>query len=230
MTEVFTEENKGREERPDPARGGVGAEYSEVYIGDCTDGNCDRVATVRIHDEWVVCTLHHEGHLLFEECNEIDLTLGLIMSWRSQADAHGLDAIQQVFDRATFDLSQRREAVKERREALDRIEQESIANHDMRVEMGERVAAIQYPSAFARVLAQLAHYEGDDWAQFAADMTHTAGQKWGAAEAEWLHATLLNGARLEPSAGFLDDLTSGLGLDVRQRTKLAMAYTFGKGA
>jgi hypothetical protein len=228
MTETFTEETKGREERPDPARGGVGAKYSEAYIGDCTDGNCDRVATVRIHDEWVVCTLHHEGHLLFEEHNEIDLTLGLIKSWRSQADAHGLDSIQQVFDRATFDLSQRREAVKERREALDRIEQESIANHDMRVEMGERVAAIQYPSAFARVLAQLAHYEGDDWAQFAADMTHTAGQKWGAAEAEWLHANLMGTAHLEPPAGFMDDLASSLGLDVRQQTKLAMAYTYEK--
>jgi hypothetical protein len=203
-------------------------EYAQTYIGDCTDSDCDRVATVRIHDEWVVCTLHHEGHLLFEEHNEIDLTLGLIMSWRSQADAHGLDAIQQVFDRATFDLSQRREAVKERREALDRIEQESIANHDLRVEMGKRVAAIQYPSAFARVLAQLAHYADDDMNRFAAAMVHAAGDQYGDAEREWLHATLLNGARLEPPAGFLDDLASGLGLDQRQRTKLAMAYTFEK--
>lgn len=230
MTEVFTEENKAREERPDPARGGGGAKYSEAYIGDCTDGNCDRVATVRIHDEWIMCTLHHEGYLLLEERNEIDLALGFIQPWRSQADAHGLDSIQQIFDRATFDLSQRREAVKERRDALDRIDQESIANHDLRVEMGERVAAIQYPTAFARVLAQLAHYEGEDWAQFAADMTSTAGDRYGEAEAEWLHATLLNGARLEPPAGFMNDLAGGLGLDARQRTKLAMAYTFEKGA
>lgn len=205
-------------------------EYTDTYIGDCTHGDCDRVATVRIHGEWVVCALHHEMHLLFEETNEFDLTLDFIGIWRSKADAHGLDYIHRVFDRATFDMSQRREAIKERREALYRVEHESVANHDLRTEMGDKTKrdAIEYPTVFAKVLSDLAGYLGEDWPQFAAEMVHAAGDKWSEAEAEWLHAELTGGAHLEPPVGFMDDLAVGLGLDARQRTKLAMAYTYGR--
>lgn len=201
-------------------------EYAQTYIGDCTHAECDRVAAIRVHGDWVLCGLHHEMHLLTEERNEIDLTLEFIKVWRSQAQAHGLYFIQLSFDRAVDDFAERGEAITERREALDMIEQESTANHDLRLERGKR--NIKYPTTFARTLSWLSHYLGEDWAQFAADMTDTAGDQYGDAAREWLHKTLLENAGLEPPAGFMSDLASGLGLDGRQKTKLAMAYTFGK--
>lgn len=203
-------------------------EYAETYIGDCTD--CDRVATVRIHGDWVVCSLHHEVYLLGREADDADLTLDFIKKWRSQAQSHGLDFIQLVFDRAVDDLKEKREENRDRRDALNRIEAESVANHDMRLEMGERMKrdAIKYPTTFARVLSEVAGYLGGDWPQFAADMVSTAGDKWGEAEAEWLHAELLNRPGVQPPAGFMLDLVSGLGLDRRQKVKLATAHTFGE--
>lgn len=210
--------------------GGTLIEYAETYIGDCTDGDCDRVATVRVHDEWVLCSLHHEIYLLAREADDADLTLDFIKKWRSQAQAHDLGFIQLCFDRAVDDLADRKEIIRERRDALNRIEAESVANHDLRIEMGERLKrdALTYPTAFARILSELAHYLGEDWRKFAGKMVSTAGDKYGAVAWDWLYSELMDtSGRVQPD-GFMADLAAGLGLDARQRTKLAMAYTYGR--
>ena len=64
-------------------------EYSEVFIGDGTDGACCRSATVRVYEDFVLCALHHRLYEITEELNDANLALELVAPWHSVAKAGG---------------------------------------------------------------------------------------------------------------------------------------------
>lgn len=111
-----------------------GVQYSETFIGECSRG-CGRPATVRIHNEWVVCALHHLGFEASERANEAGLALDLMKAWRSEAKFHGCLNLVAGLDRIA---GEERKRAGKAQEEFDAVERESQPDHEFRRRMGEK--------------------------------------------------------------------------------------------
>ena len=201
-------------------------EYSEVYIGECTHGDCDRPATVRVHESFVLCALHHLRYEIAHEYDAANLALELIGGWRSIASTHHNGYLLELFEYAHVELIERRAVAEERTRQLERVEMEG--NEDIRSRMGEVEATrkIEYPTVFAKVLSDLSGNLGDDWSQLALDLVSAIGEPYGDAERDALQARLGSAAAPGPSGVFMDGLARYLDLGEEDRMRLAAAYAY----
>ncbi len=110
--------------------------YSETFIGECTVGTCTRPATVRVHEDFVLCALHHLRWEAGDDHDEVSLALELIAGWRSMASMHGNDYLVRMFEAAEEDLEVLRDKAKRRQIQLERVEVENIPNEELRMQMG----------------------------------------------------------------------------------------------
>ena len=107
----------------------MSAEYSAVYIGECSRG-CGRPATVRLYKEWVVCALHYAEFLVTQRVNEANLALDIIGPFRSEAEFHRCHNLVAALDRIAEDERARQAAADEEMEAFRRIAHESTPEHE----------------------------------------------------------------------------------------------------
>lgn len=205
-----------------------GIEYSEVFIGDCCGGSCTRPATVRVHEDFVLCALHHLLYEIGQEKDEAALALELIAGWRSIAAMHRNGYLLELFEYAHDELIERRAVAQTRMAQIDRADLESGPGEDIRAKMGEAeiVGKIQYPTVFAKVLSKQAGYLGEDMAQLAHDLVSAIGTPYGDAERDALQARLESDATSGPSGAFMHELTRYLDLDRDGQMELAMALAF----
>ncbi len=118
-----------------------GVEYAQTFIGECTTGSCDRPATVRVYEDFVLCALHHMMHEVGHDADEAGLALDLMAGWRSVAAMHGNRPLLELFEYAKGELLERKGAADRRQDQLDRIDLENVGNTEIRLEMGQRSLA-----------------------------------------------------------------------------------------
>ncbi len=219
-------------------------EYSEVFIGECITGSCDRPATVRVYEDFVLCALHHAHYEAGHDADEAGLALDLMAGWRSVAAMHGNGYLLELFEYAKGELLERKGAADRRLEQLKRIDLENVGNTEIRVEMGrqagkkpeqEEAGAMPKLSAFGRQLVALTGYMGEDLTRLATDMVWMAGhsKRTDVADAgelvEALEARMRSasaGAGGVLPEGFVADLAEGLRLPGPERDALARAYAY----
>ncbi|MDP9476204.1 MAG: hypothetical protein M3R38_11080 [Actinomycetota bacterium] len=216
-----------------------GVEYAEEFIGECTTGDCDRPATVRVYEDFVLCALHHMMYEAGEDADEAGIALELMAGWRSVAAMHGNRPLLELFEFAKRELLERKGAADRRQEQLERIDRENVGNTEIRLQMGqlvgksdqEEAGALPELSAFGRQLVALTGYPGEDLRRLARDMVSTAGGPYEADRENLvpaLEARMLSAWGEELPPGFLEALADGLGLSEPERNGLAMAYAFGR--
>jgi hypothetical protein len=103
-----------------------GLDYAETFIGECTVGRCSRPATVRFHDDFVLCALHHLRREVGEDVDEAALALDMIGGWHSMADTHHNGYLIRMLDVASEDLRDRLGEAERRAVQLDRVDLESV--------------------------------------------------------------------------------------------------------
>ncbi len=216
-----------------------GIEYAQEFIGECTTGSCDRPATVRVYEDFVLCALHHMMYEAGEDADEAGIALELMAGWRSVAAMHGNRPLLELFEFAKRELLERKGAADRRQEQLEHIDRENEANQEIRLQMGqlvgksdqEEAGALPELSAFGRQLVALTGYPGEDLRRLARDMVSTAGGPYEADRENLvpaLEARMLSAWGDELPPGFLEALADGLGLSEPERNGLAMAYAFGR--
>ncbi len=114
--------------------------YSDVFIGECTVGTCTRPATVRVHEDFVLCALHHLHYEAGEDYDATNLALELIAGWHSMANMHGNDYLARMFEAAEEDLQVLRDKAERRRIQAERVEADNIPNEEVRMRMGEKAS------------------------------------------------------------------------------------------
>lgn len=117
--------------------------YSETFIGECIVGSCGRPATVRVHEDFVMCALHYHVHHLGENIDEMNLALELMKGWRSEAKHHHNDYLVRLFDSAMSECQEKFDTFEEMMADVQQAERESIPNERIRVEMGRKEAMAQ---------------------------------------------------------------------------------------
>lgn len=205
--------------------------YAEEYIGECTAGSCDRPATVRVYEDFMLCALHYMRYEAREDIDEATMALGLIKGWHSVANMHGNDYLIRMFNRASEELREIEGAARLRRAQLKRVDYENEHAHDLRTRGGlaarseqEEAGALPELSALGRQLVALTGYPGADLTRFARDMVRTAG--YGEELVPTVEARLLSADAGPLPDDFLAALADGLGLTQLGRKGLAMAYAF----
>ncbi|MDP9476793.1 MAG: hypothetical protein M3R38_14090 [Actinomycetota bacterium] len=127
------------------SRQASGVEYAEEFIGECLVGSCDRPATVRVYEDFVLCALHHMMHEAGHDADEAGLALELLGGWRSVAAMHGNGYLLELFEFAKADLLERKATADRRQDQLERIDRENVGNTETRLEMGRRRLADKKP-------------------------------------------------------------------------------------
>ncbi len=102
----------------------------EGHVGECSH-DCTRPATVRIHNAWIVCTLHYLDFLSSERENEASLAVELLKPWRDRAEHHGCVNLVTGLDRLIEDEQQRLDEAQEEGRLWDRISREQKAGADV---------------------------------------------------------------------------------------------------
>lgn len=214
-------------------------EYSEVFIGECIAGSCDRPATVRVYEDFVLCALHHMRHEAGQDVDEAGIALELMAGWRSVAAMHGNGYLLELFEYAKGELLERKAAADRRQDQLDRIDRENVGDTEIRLEMGtlvgkpeqEEAGAASLPplSALGRQLVALSGYIGEDLRRLARDLVSTAGGEYEADRENVvpaLEARMRSADGDERLPGLLVAIADGLGLTAPERAGLAMAYAY----
>lgn len=201
-------------------------EYSEVYIGECVAGECNLPATVRVHENYVLCALHDLRREIAEEQDEANLALEMITGWRSVAASHNNGYLLELFEYAHGELIERRSVASQRLRQLERVDLETDPNEHIRIEMGEAEAKTgrdrpgegeggeaEEPGAIGRVVGELATGRGyASLAELAEAINAQTGEDYTAAElADW------------PRPGFGGHLDAVLGLSEEERERLVAA-------
>ncbi len=112
--------------------------FAETFIGECVVGTCTRPATVRVHENFVLCAMHHLHREAGEDFDEANLALELIAGWHSMANFHGNDYLDRMFAAAEEDLEVLRDKAQRRQKQAERVEVENIPNEEVRMQMGEK--------------------------------------------------------------------------------------------
>lgn len=110
----------------------MGAEYIGTYIEECGSGGCDRPATVRVHNDFVLCALHHHDLYVAEEINAVEIAFEMLPGWRSEAEFHGATHLAAMIEVAERYLTAHAEYVKELPAQTDHIERENVGDQEMR--------------------------------------------------------------------------------------------------
>ena len=108
----------------EPEPGGP-IDFADVFIGECTVASCDRPATTRVFEGFVLCAHHRLRYELGQDEDAASHALQLLRAWRDQATMHetlrGLaEELNDVMDR--FD--DRYQDARERLILFDRAEDE----------------------------------------------------------------------------------------------------------
>ena len=101
--------------------------------------------------------------------------------------------------------------------------------HAERLEAEAAPPKVEYPTVFAKVLADMAGYLGEDLDRLAGDLASAVGlphEEEEEAEREALRSRLESAKARPPSASFMDELTRRLGLDRPDQERLAMTLAF----
>jgi hypothetical protein len=102
-----------------------GLEFAETFIGECITGDCDRPATVRVWEDFILCALHHTMHEVGEDQDEAGIGLELLAGWLSVATMHGNGYLQGLLGYAKDELLERKEWADRR---MDQLQQDALSN------------------------------------------------------------------------------------------------------
>lgn len=207
---------------------GQAIEYSEAYIGECIVGECDRPATVRVYENFVLCALHYLAREIAEAYDEASLASELMAGWRSVAVTHHNGFLLELFEYASKEATEQKGRMEAWTELLARADLESDPNERLRSKMG-RARAGEEPSessaseafeaetegigAIGRVVGELARGRGFvGLKDLAAAVNGATGEDYTAEElADW------------PRPGFGGHLDAVLGLSEEDRERLVAA-------
>lgn len=97
--------------------------YSETFIGDCSRGCC-RPATVRVHNDFKLCALHHLEFEITEEVNGAGLGIDVLKQTISEAEFHGADGLVEHLQQLLAYEEERLALARRRQAQLDQVEEE----------------------------------------------------------------------------------------------------------
>jgi hypothetical protein len=112
-------------------------EYAETFIGECIAGDCGRPATVRVHENFVLCALHHLHYEVGQDHDEASIGLELVEGWRSIAAVHNNEYLSGLLGYAKDELLERKIEAERRQAQIDRAFRESEPNVGIRLGMSE---------------------------------------------------------------------------------------------
>lgn len=100
-------------------------EFSDVPLGPCTVGDCERPATNRVVEGFALCALHRLKYELAQDSDAASLALEMLQRWRDEAERHDeLGALVGDLNRLMERAEDRYMDSRDRTRILDRAEEE----------------------------------------------------------------------------------------------------------